>query len=290
MRDDLAIKNLEEIKAVFDKFAVEYWLDLGTLLGAVRDRRILPWDDDVDIGVREANWIKILSLVSEFRKKGFYVEVDDWNLHESYVYRYITLYRLGWFMGIYPYRLLKTKDAIRPDIRESFLTRSLMLLYHLLFLDKAHVSSKNKWLLKIAERLISLIPKKLKKPLSRVVFLMLQLLRKTALEYYLVVIPKHHFDRHRPHDRPLARGNRSRGGRQPGDSHDGPLASIVERDAYSSERAPDDGPLAAGNRRRCDWQRSHPHEGPLAGIRRADEVDHRSHPHDRAFTAMTPVA
>lgn len=194
MRDDLAIKNLEEIKAVFDKFAVEYWLDLGTLLGAVRDRRILPWDDDVDIGVREANWIKILSLVSEFRKKGFYVEVDDWNLHESYVYRYITLYRLGWFMGIYPYRLLKTKDAVRPDIRESFLTRSLMLLYHLLFLDKAHVSSKNKWLLKIAERLISLIPKKLKKPLSRVVFLMLQLLRKTALEYYLVVIPKHHFE------------------------------------------------------------------------------------------------
>ena len=195
MKEDLAIKNLKEIKAVFDKFAVAYWLDLGTLLGAVRDGMILPWDDDVDIGVREESWNKILSLVSEFRKIGFYVEVNDWKLYKSYVYRYITLYRLGWFMGIYPYRLLKNKNAIRPDIRESFLTRSLMLLYHLLFLEKAHVSSKNESLLKIAERLINSIPKRLKPHLSRLVFLMLQVLRKTALEYYLVVIPKHHFEK-----------------------------------------------------------------------------------------------
>lgn len=195
MNEDRAIRNLKEIKAVFDKFAVDYWLDLGTLLGAVRDRMILPWDNDVDVGVREESWTKILSVVSEFKKRGFYVEVNDWRLYTSYVYRYITLYRSGWFMGIYPYRLLKSKNAVRPDIRESFLTRSLMMMYHLLFLEKAHVSSKNESLLKITERLINSIPKRLKKPLSKVVFFLMQILRKTALEYYLVVIPKHHFEK-----------------------------------------------------------------------------------------------
>ena len=194
IKEELAIRNLKDIKEVFDKFAVDYWLDLGTLLGAVRDRMILPWDDDVDVGVREESWAKILSVVSEFKTRGFYVEVNDWRLNKSFVYRYITLYRWGWFMGIYPYRLLKNKIAVRPDIRESFLTRSLMLLYHLLFLNKAHVTSKNESLLKIAEKLINSIPDRIKNPFSSVVFFILSILRKTALEYYLVVIPKRHFE------------------------------------------------------------------------------------------------
>ena len=129
MKEELAIENLKEIKEVFDKFDVEYWLDLGTLLGAVRDGKIIPWDDDIDIGVREQSWERILPLVSEFRKRRFHVEVEDWKLYKSFVYRYIMLFRAGWFMGIYPYHLLKGKNAVRHDIRESFLTRSYMICY-----------------------------------------------------------------------------------------------------------------------------------------------------------------
>jgi len=33
--------------------AVEYWLDLGTLLGAVRDKKIIRWDYDVDLAMLE---------------------------------------------------------------------------------------------------------------------------------------------------------------------------------------------------------------------------------------------
>lgn len=195
MRDKMAIRNLKEIKEVFDKFNVSYWLDLGTLLGAVRDRKIIPWDDDVDIGVREESWDKILSLLSELRKRGFYVEVEDWKLAESFVYRYVLLFRSGWFMGVYPYSLLKDENAVRPDMRESFLTRSLILLYHLLCLNTAHVTSKNEYLLRVANNLLTSIPMNLKKPLSRVVLFFLQIFKKTALEYFLVVIPKHHFEK-----------------------------------------------------------------------------------------------
>ena len=195
MKEELAIENLKEIKEVFDKFDVEYWLDLGTLLGAVRDGKIIPWDDDIDIGVREQSWERILPLVSEFRKRRFHVEVEDWKLYKSFVYRYIMLFRAGWFMGIYPYHLLKGKNAVRHDIRESFLTRSLIMLYDLLFLNQAHVTSKNESLLRVADNLVASIPTMLRKPFARVVFFVLQVLKRTALDYFLVVIPKRHFEK-----------------------------------------------------------------------------------------------
>jgi len=195
MNEGMAVKNLKDIKKVFDKFDVNYWLDLGTLLGAVRDGKIIPWDNDIDIGVREASWERILPLVSEFRKRGFYVEVENWKLHKSFIYRYIVLFRAGWFMGIYPYRLLNGKNAVRPDIRESFLTRSLIMLYDLLFLNQAHVTSKNESLLKVADNVVTLTPTRLRKPLSKVIFFMIRILKRTALEYFLVVIPKHHFEK-----------------------------------------------------------------------------------------------
>lgn len=39
MNEKTAIKSLQQVKRVFDKYNVEYWLDVGTLLGAVRDRK-----------------------------------------------------------------------------------------------------------------------------------------------------------------------------------------------------------------------------------------------------------
>jgi lipopolysaccharide cholinephosphotransferase len=47
---------LREVDALCRSLQVEYWLDGGTLLGAVRSGGFIPWDDDVDLCMLRADF------------------------------------------------------------------------------------------------------------------------------------------------------------------------------------------------------------------------------------------
>jgi hypothetical protein len=67
---------LLEAKEIFDECGVEFFLICGTCLGAVREGIILPYDGDIDLGVRHEILKKSIPLLSDaFRNRGYTVEL-----------------------------------------------------------------------------------------------------------------------------------------------------------------------------------------------------------------------
>lgn len=62
---------LEYLHSFFSKHNIGYVLWGGTMLGAIRNKGIIPWDDDVDIAIHEEDVPKLLSL-----QKALKMEID----------------------------------------------------------------------------------------------------------------------------------------------------------------------------------------------------------------------
>lgn len=60
---------LLELLKKFDDFCtanqIVYWLDFGTLIGAVRHHGFVPWDDDLDVCITRKNFYKLCDLIRD---------------------------------------------------------------------------------------------------------------------------------------------------------------------------------------------------------------------------------
>lgn len=53
---------LSEINRICDKHGIKYFAMGGSAIGAIYDKGILPWDDDIDIGMTRDNYNKFLQV------------------------------------------------------------------------------------------------------------------------------------------------------------------------------------------------------------------------------------
>ena len=71
MKSDELYNHLKFISTILKQKGIKHWITYGTLLGAVRDKDIIPYDYDFDIGAKISDVDRILSLNSMISKVGY---------------------------------------------------------------------------------------------------------------------------------------------------------------------------------------------------------------------------
>ena len=95
------LKVLREVKQILDKAGVKYWLDMGTLLGATRRGKFIPWDTDIDLGVLFDEFEKIKRCLPLFKEKKIKIRFMS-----NFV---VTLKKDNILLDIYLYRVESNK-------------------------------------------------------------------------------------------------------------------------------------------------------------------------------------
>ena len=65
---------LEEFIRICEKYDLKYCLDGGTMLGAIRHKGFIPWDDDVDVSLPRADFQRFLQVAKDELKPPLFLQ------------------------------------------------------------------------------------------------------------------------------------------------------------------------------------------------------------------------
>ncbi len=194
-KEQVIVENLKDVREILDKHNIQCWLDWGTLLGAIRNGRIIEWDHEVDLGVMKSDFEKVNLISSEIKEKGFFIRKAPISASE------ITFRRFGYGVDIWLYYPIN-----QNFLATSYYELSKSLIAHILWLlwrvsapgyGKADLPKKGfKFIITfLIKYFILLFPYRLRKSFSKLVKKIL--IKNNYKVYKQAVIPRLYFEKFR---------------------------------------------------------------------------------------------
>jgi len=123
----IMLEMLIEFDAICKKYQLHYWLDSGTLLGAVRHQGFIPWDDDIDLAMPVEDYCKFLEIAQSELSNEIFLQTSKTD--KDFKFDYIKLrsnkarivefhekdrqikYHQGVFVDIFPMLVIESTEA-----------------------------------------------------------------------------------------------------------------------------------------------------------------------------------
>jgi lipopolysaccharide cholinephosphotransferase len=171
------VEILDEVVRICEKYNLTYFFNGGTLLGAIRHKGFIPWDDDLDIGMPRKDYDKFIELCATELDSKYMLDNKDTNrkyyLNFAKIRKKNTIFEQdfqvnydgpkGIWLDIFPYDNAKSVTSKKVYI-QSKLNKTIFSLLHY----------KNKFFLNNKKLILKKIIRVILKPISNTCLLNLQ--------------------------------------------------------------------------------------------------------------------
>ena len=168
---DIELDMLKVFVSICDQLGLKYYLIGGTLLGAVRHKGFIPWDDDIDVGMPREDYEVFVEKAGKLLPD--YIFLQNYRTDENMIFPFTKLRNInttyietrtkyskmnqGVWMDIFPLDYFEVDDRKR-----NFQTRKVSIINMRIGMEQYIVDNKNrsfakKAIRKIAYRIIKMM-------------------------------------------------------------------------------------------------------------------------------------
>lgn len=117
---ELSTEMMNFIDKVSTKHGLSYWLDFGTLLGAVRHEGFIPWDDDVDLAMMRKDFDRFQIVFQEEIEKNGLKDIVTFSIDKETRKNMISFIKINYdffkLVDIFPYDFRETDENIDEEM------------------------------------------------------------------------------------------------------------------------------------------------------------------------------
>ena len=124
---EMGVEMLVFVKNVCEKYDLDYWLDFGNLLGSVRHKGYIPWDDDLDMGMMRKDFNKFMKVLDNEIMRFDLENNLRWNIDKdvvsnNWVRSFFKIYYFDQYnhplgaIDIFPYDFLMEKNEDTEEL------------------------------------------------------------------------------------------------------------------------------------------------------------------------------